>query len=782
LWNGTAWTNGLLTTTTAVVRAKSNLVTDQSSNIYYIATDNQVHYIHYTFNWFDDVLNSAAVQARTNSALVADAVNKVYYEGTDNKIHGFYYDVSTGWHDFLLDANSTNIATNTHFTYNNDNIIYLGTDNLVNVTFAAGCKWLSKKLTAYGTTSNLNFSSWATRYYSSVYGNTFYLDNLGKLHKLVPGLDYTSGFVYVKDKKLMLGSSPYYVKGVNYSASLNQDTHNGSPTYGTYFCGRYLGYCGQFLRCSDNPTTSLGQVDADFQELQYRGCNTIRLVGMSAFVNKNDINDQYVYATVWRDENVGSGYSSTCEGSFSWDVTNTPDQRLDDNFIDNVYIPMLDQVLTKAAAHGLRVILLSGFNGGYRPNVYPRYEVFLGKIASYFKNNSTLMGFDLYNEPENESYLGTFTKSDVCSKTNDMYQAIRNTGSKALVTLGTATHTIDPWDPKIMSVDFLSYHEYVCWGDCGIPADFNVRMDNMKSDMIYSAAITDRPWIIGETGFQAFSTSYVGGEDGTLAQQDSYMQNSLDYAWDEGASGNLWWEYHDTYNGGNNSYFGLYGNTNNCLAPNTDFMKNAATVMQNFSFPCSAVPLTPPSTYFNYNNNYGYTYSGTLKDANGLLPIKNSGYIQCWSTGYAEWLGFTYTDNNGNFTLKTNSAASIFSYTAPGYDSYTTWSGFQSTVNLSKNTCTPYTFRLAQNQTDSTLQNDLDVQVYPNPFNTNITVIVNEMQQSQIEIYNLMGEVLYQSQIENPKTEIDLSSFSSGIYFMRVNDGKRIVTKKIIKQ
>jgi hypothetical protein len=37
-------------------------------------------------------------------------------------------------------------------------------------------------------------------------------------------------------------------------------------------------------------------------------------------------------------------------------------------------------------------------------------------------------------------------------------------------------------------------------------------------------------------------------------------------------------------------------------------------------------------------------------------------------------------------------------------------------------------------------------------------------------------------QITNQKTEIDLSAFSAGVYFVRVKSDKGMVTKKIIKQ
>lgn len=53
---------------------------------------------------------------------------------------------------------------------------------------------------------------------------------------------------------------------------------------------------------------------------------------------------------------------------------------------------------------------------------------------------------------------------------------------------------------------------------------------------------------------------------------------------------------------------------------------------------------------------------------------------------------------------------------------------------------------------------------------------------SMLQIYNILGEKIYQSEITNPKSEIDLSNQANGIYFIKISDGKTILSKKIIKQ
>ena len=73
------------------------------------------------------------------------------------------------------------------------------------------------------------------------------------------------------------------------------------------------------------------------------------------------------------------------------------------------------------------------------------------------------------------------------------------------------------------------------------------------------------------------------------------------------------------------------------------------------------------------------------------------------------------------------------------------------------------------------------IQVYPNPVKGWFT-ISSKITKGEIEIFGLNGEKVYQSTINNPKQEIDLSHLSNGTYFARINDGHSIFTKKIVKR
>ena len=73
---------------------------------------------------------------------------------------------------------------------------------------------------------------------------------------------------------------------------------------------------------------------------------------------------------------------------------------------------------------------------------------------------------------------------------------------------------------------------------------------------------------------------------------------------------------------------------------------------------------------------------------------------------------------------------------------------------------------------------------YPNPSNGIFQLTVDNMQSAkgELEIYNLFGEKVYTASNIQPPMQIDLSTLSKGIYFVKVNSGEKIYSKKIFVQ
>jgi hypothetical protein len=69
--------------------------------------------------------------------------------------------------------------------------------------------------------------------------------------------------------------------------------------------------------------------------------------------------------------------------------------------------------------------------------------------------------------------------------------------------------------------------------------------------------------------------------------------------------------------------------------------------------------------------------------------------------------------------------------------------------------------------------------VYPNPSNGTFTIATKESEYLLI-ITNILGENIYQSEIKNPQSAIDLSKQPNGVYFLNIKTGKELYIKKII--
>lgn len=73
--------------------------------------------------------------------------------------------------------------------------------------------------------------------------------------------------------------------------------------------------------------------------------------------------------------------------------------------------------------------------------------------------------------------------------------------------------------------------------------------------------------------------------------------------------------------------------------------------------------------------------------------------------------------------------------------------------------------------------------VYPNPATSQIVLMVsNELSKNaQLEVFNALGQLVSQSLLPESR-ELDISGFTSGIYFLKVTDGNQATVKKVIKK
>ncbi len=75
-----------------------------------------------------------------------------------------------------------------------------------------------------------------------------------------------------------------------------------------------------------------------------------------------------------------------------------------------------------------------------------------------------------------------------------------------------------------------------------------------------------------------------------------------------------------------------------------------------------------------------------------------------------------------------------------------------------------------------------DISLFPNPAKTEINLLWNESEDVSIRIYNSLGKLMYYSKKQNISNvfKIDISQYASGLYFVKINNTKGEVTKKMV--
>ena len=76
------------------------------------------------------------------------------------------------------------------------------------------------------------------------------------------------------------------------------------------------------------------------------------------------------------------------------------------------------------------------------------------------------------------------------------------------------------------------------------------------------------------------------------------------------------------------------------------------------------------------------------------------------------------------------------------------------------------------------------VKLYPNPSNGLFTLELNNSNNEEfiVEIYNVIGKIVYTAKISDNLTDINITEMSAGIYYVSINNGVNRKVSKIMIQ
>ena len=84
--------------------------------------------------------------------------------------------------------------------------------------------------------------------------------------------------------------------------------------------------------------------------------------------------------------------------------------------------------------------------------------------------------------------------------------------------------------------------------------------------------------------------------------------------------------------------------------------------------------------------------------------------------------------------------------------------------------------RLPTTPTNDLVDSDLQYNIYPNPSNGNFTIETNTAQNADLQVFDIVGKLVFESKINDNKTTIQLPNQAKGIYFYKIKNEKSQTT------
>jgi hypothetical protein len=83
---------------------------------------------------------------------------------------------------------------------------------------------------------------------------------------------------------------------------------------------------------------------------------------------------------------------------------------------------------------------------------------------------------------------------------------------------------------------------------------------------------------------------------------------------------------------------------------------------------------------------------------------------------------------------------------------------------------------------DQNENQQLEIEIYPNPVQSQLIITSTGSKYIQMDLYNILGKLVKSGTFAGDNTSINLDALAPGIYVVRVNNGQKSITKNIIKK
>jgi endo-1,4-beta-mannosidase len=223
-----------------------------------------------------------------------------------------------------------------------------------------------------------------------------------------------------------------------------------------------------------------------------------------------------------------------------------------------------DHTLAVAQAHGERVIATLGnqwgdceeqppvykteswYQSGYRASLdgLPNsYRDWVAAVVARYRNNSTIMAWQLINEAEDATSRGGWCSGSAATSlrafTSDMASLVKSIDGNHLLSLGTigtgqcgTAGGQYQWVHSVPGIDLCEYHDYGSAGSV-LPGALQNRIDQCQA--------IGKPLFVGETGIQVGSVGSAENRAADFAakfnaQFSAGVQGELVWDWVDGAN------------------------------------------------------------------------------------------------------------------------------------------------------------------------------------------------------------------------------------------------------